>query len=714
METFTFNPSKAQFAADDFTAKTVTVHYYYIDGNGCDDEAFFDVNIFQQPPTPFAADFVVCFTSDDDELSFTESVPGSTITWYSTAADVGTPNFIAQGETFKPTLNELNLVDYFVTQKINNCESPSRKITVGQIASPDFTHEGICVGTPTNFVVPGDLTGIATMIWTIEEMDGTPISVETFTGTNISANYAYTFTDIGRKVVTLEFLSAINCTASVTKTIFIVPSIVLSGEYLEDFEGNNGWISWGNDSPVSSWENATPAGSVINSGTKSWITNADGIFPDNEESFVYSPCFDISALSRPMISFDIFSDLDISAGAVLQYSSDGRFGTWKTIGTDNTGIKWYDVRGLNNVPGGTSSNIFAYGWSEENSGWKNARHPLDEIPVAERNSLIFRIAFNSSTNSKLEGFAFDNFRISEKYRLVVLEHFESTADDKQADYIDDQNVPENEMISLHYRTNLAGDDPMATSESSARLEYYGFTTAPEAIFDGSESEEGKIDEWFNSTFTERSLVEPTMNVNMIVGQAEAGIIKVLSEISAREDVNDPFLIHTVIVEIDANGLKNVVRKLLPDAGGAKHESLLTSDAPIQLDYEWSINALTTDEHDLAAIVFVQDEATKEILQAGYLPFPAPNTITGIEIDADAKLKIYPNPTSSTLHVEFNTLEERKVKVFDQFGKLVTSEDVSSAVRLYEINTSEFASGLYYLQVEGNISEINRRKFIVSH
>ena len=343
---------------------------------------------------------------------------------------------------------------------------------------------------------------------------------------------------------------------------------------------------------------------------------------------------------------------------------------------------------------------------------------MDEIPLAERSSLIFRIAFNSSTNSKLEGFAFDNFRISEKYRLVVLEHFESTSDDAQADFIAEENVPSSEMISLQYRTNVSGEDPMATSESNARLEYYGFTKAPEAVFDGYESYDSQtepiISEWFNSTFTSRALVEPTMNVDMAVGEVEAGILKVLSQLSAREDITDPFLIHTAIVEIDANGLKNVVRKFLPDAGGAKHPSLLKTDTPIQLDYEWSINGLKEDAHDLAVVVFVQDEKTKKILQAGYLPFPAPNTITGIEIDADAKLKIFPNPTSSLLYVEFSSLEERTVKVFDQYGKQILKEDISSSTLVYEISTAKYATGVYYLQVEGKNSDIDRKKFIVSH
>ena len=52
------------------------------------------------------------------------------------------------------------------------------------------------------------------------------------------------------------------------------------------------------------------------SGSKAWKTNLAGNYNDLEKSYLYSPCFDISGMTNPTLSFNVAWILKI---AVLHY-----------------------------------------------------------------------------------------------------------------------------------------------------------------------------------------------------------------------------------------------------------------------------------------------------------------------------------------------------------------------------------------------------------
>ena len=80
--------------------------------------------------------------------------------------------------------------------------------------------------------------------------------------------------------------------------------VVNTYPYLEGFESTDGyWYAKGTNS---SWQWGHPNKTLINkaaNGLKAWVTSLDGNYNDNEQSYLYSPCFDLSALSQPMLSF---------------------------------------------------------------------------------------------------------------------------------------------------------------------------------------------------------------------------------------------------------------------------------------------------------------------------------------------------------------------------------------------------------------------------
>src|SRR6185312_12273600 len=105
--------------------------------------------------------------------------------------------------------------------------------------------------------------------------------------------------------------------------------LVDSFPYLQNFEAGDGyWYSGGINN---SWQYGIPASANIHkaaSGTKAWKTNLAGNYNNNERSYLYSPCFDISALGHPMLSFSMAMKIEncgatLCDAAYMEYSYDG-------------------------------------------------------------------------------------------------------------------------------------------------------------------------------------------------------------------------------------------------------------------------------------------------------------------------------------------------------------------------------------------------------
>ena len=283
--------------------------------------------------------------------------------------------------------------------------------------------------------------------------------------------------------------------------------------------------------------------------------------------------------------------------------------------------------------------------------------------------------------------------------------------------IPDISSDENELINLQYR---AGDEPLFSSEVNARMEYYGITTAtaPYAIFDGIETNTEPLDQWGVSAFDLRSLNNPKVKIQISNAQSNSGELSIITQVEAIEDINDPFIIITAIIERDANGLKNVVRKMLPDASGRRIENLMKSDAPIASSYTWPLNNLDpTNELDIAIVAFVQDLKTNEILQSAIRDIDETLIVTGLDELADGtKYLLYPNPASDKVTLMFMKPAENDInlKIYDQFGKLIFSQLIKTGEYQTGISVNKYAIGVYLLQLETNSEILLRSKFIISH
>ncbi len=136
---------------------------------------------------------------------------------------------------------------------------------------------------------------------------------------------------------------------------------------IEDRGGNSAW-------------NFTTATPTVGSAQMAWNNMP---YNTSDQSYVNSPCFDMSAYTKPAFSLSYLMDVRKQQdGAVLQYSTNvaGGVQVWKTVGSIGSGQNWYSTQGVSGKPGDPFNSNF-YGWSEANSvnDWTVSKNPLDAV-----------------------------------------------------------------------------------------------------------------------------------------------------------------------------------------------------------------------------------------------------------------------------------------------------------------------------------------------
>ncbi|MEO9967860.1 MAG: LamG-like jellyroll fold domain-containing protein [Reichenbachiella sp.] len=435
-----------------------------------------------------------------------------------------------------------------------------------------------------------------------------------------------------------------------------------------DFDGD-GIISNDPEKPVSSdnWIWST----LDDTGDNHYITL--------EDSWLYTPSFDISQLTKPMVQFNMIYDFENDKdGAVIQYSTD-RGQSWTTLGTfaDNatTGLEWYNFDNVGADPGQqqTTANggaVTSVGWSGKVSEpiWTSARHKLDEIPDADRGAVQFRFAIASTDASKdgFLGFAIDDFIIQDRTKNVMIEQFVSaTNDDSEEgiamneatislksdinDLLPSATTTARDEVTLAYHADFGFEDPfneINPAGPSARAIYYNVdqvTSILDGQFGGTDASAKSGDlTWDETDLSLNSLKDPGFEIILTPDpSATDSQIKGTVEFIANQDyaTGTEFRAYVAVLEDTVevsvgvstgtiDGFGYVMRKLLPAGSGeyVKLASELTAGDPLMFDDsdgeptldELSVSwnlANIRDDANLSAIVFIQNSRTKEIYQS---------------------------------------------------------------------------------------------------
>jgi hypothetical protein len=202
--------------------------------------------------------------------------------------------------------------------------------------------------------------------------------------------------------------------------------------YYNDFETDiSGWrhnASLNKDD----WQWTSPKGVKLDtafSGTKVWITNDTGQISTMSRMHLYTPVFDLSTTTNPVLEFDA-EFYNINTHVNMSYSIDGG-ANWIVLDTTSTSFNrwyysmWYNSGNFTDNTGAAKQSGWFFNLSEKAfycSGTyngkdveRNTRYSLDISSFSGIKKIQFRFNVGTYDDYGCEGIMIDNFSIQEAY-----------------------------------------------------------------------------------------------------------------------------------------------------------------------------------------------------------------------------------------------------------------------------------------------------------
>ncbi|NME68479.1 Ig-like domain-containing protein [Flammeovirga aprica] len=555
-------------------------------------------------------------------------------------------------------------------------------------------------------------------------------------GTSSTAmNPKHQYTEVGSYLVTYEVRTEKGCSNILQQEVYVLPHPVLLTEddfYFQNFDFDDGdWKATANNTNIS-WEYGIPMTTNFSSTNNAWVTNLDSTYFENEESFLNLPSFDISGLTKPMLSFDMKIDIENGIdGAILQYSLDSGQ-TWYLLGDVEDPINWYNSQSILADPGNQifGTNTLSKGWTGTNAtyGYESGeylsvRHQLDNF-IGEQH-LRLRFAFKSNSAQEYEGLVIDNFFIGNRQKVVLIESMTNAAQEASNRAMSSLGehlaTMESDVLSINYHINLEGfvDDLNKDNQeaSSGRKFFYGVTNAPRTIVDGNLGAEPKhtddfLEEFENNVY-QRTLLDPEfsieLNTDNLANTGQLGVS--LTSHGTFDAADSEILLHIVMIEKSISGVEvtkdisehlNVMKSMSP-APGAEGTSFFGRSWNVgsteTVFVDWA-NASVYNTENVELIVFVQDNVSKEIFQAMSYQLDPSLLTTGIinstELPTDLEWNIYPNPASSVIQVSTTEFINQGGWEISNINGQKVKEGTFSGNR-YSVSVEDLASGVYLIR-----------------
>jgi hypothetical protein len=170
-----------------------------------------------------------------------------------------------------------------------------------------------------------------------------------------------------------------------------------------------------------------------------------------------------------------------------------------------------------------------------------------------------------------------------------------------------------------------------------------------------------------------------------------------------------------------------MRKMLPNASGITLTAM-TPNTPLTFKrkYKFSYNLDNTsqgtfnlwgaDFTDVSVVVWVQDNATKEIFQAAF--DESVTSVTGINDNENGlEARFYPNPSNDATFMKVNipTASNVNVEVFNLMGQRVGFQNfgTQNGAQTFKFDTADLTSGVYLFNLTVGNKKVTR-KVSVSH
>jgi hypothetical protein len=604
------------------------------------------------------------------------------------------------------------------TTSMGGCVSETDSIIrVGALPRTELSWENACLGDTTQFF---DLTpplegveGDSMVGWFWDFGDGATDSVP-----NSEHVYATTFAN---RQVELITVTSLNCSDTARERVYILP-VVTGFPYEQGFEANDGeWVSVGGNE-LWQWRDlpATP----FADGGKGWFTDAPGDrYPQNTDAFLFTACFDLKNMARPAMALKRWSDSETDDGTVLQVLFTGSpTRKWQNVGSINaegvaSGLAWYNSESIFAQPGQVGQGL---GWTGRDSVWRISRHKLDALQ--DSGKVRFRLAFaaddREDTTAIARGFALDSLWIGERDRSSVVEVFGDGTQPVIRDFSRrlQENNPQ-DLVVVQYPWTDSPFYEQNPAPPRARSLYYGVNHDVEAVLDGNAYND-RLFGLDQTTIDRRVLQASPFEVVFDTTANESIILRYQGEVPILEEI----WVSVIVAERFQDELL-VVRKMLPDPGGY---SFFTwpPNFEVKLAPLWEAAAqpdpsLVVEYDSLAVIVLVQEQESKEVLQAAISPIWSGVLDPGL-VEREASplapnaWQVYPNPTRGLLTLEFPQLLTKgsEALIYDMQGRVVMRQRLKVEVNQEELDLKALGKGVYQLEVRGLGDQVWRERVVV--
>lgn len=287
------------------------------------------------------------------------------------------------------------------------------------------------------------------------------------------------------------------------------------------------------------------------------------------------------------------------------------------------------------------------------------------------------------------------------------------------------NYSDDQYSILKYQMSWPGaGDPYYSDEGGDRRTYYSVNSVPNLVLDGN-SWQGNSSS-LTAQLIDDAIAKPAfldMSSNYSIGGQTVDFSVTIDPLGDFSNLTMYAAIfeYETFDNIGTNGeteFNYVMKKMVPGSMGYNISSLqdgiqlvenfsytfqgnyiLPIDATNPVNH--SINHTVEDFDNLGVIVWIQDDATKEILQSTTASLV--NDVNS-DLSSVSKVMIFPNPTKEIATLAIKGLEKSyiDVKIVSLLGEIVYDESiiVSSPLYFSQINISDLNSGIYSIVLSG--------------
>jgi hypothetical protein len=253
----------------------------------------------------------------------------------------------------------------------------------------------------------------------------------------------------------------------------------------------------------------------------------------------------------------------------------------------------------------------------------------------------------------------------------------------------------NEFSLISYQVNWPGTgDPYYTAEIGTRVSYYGVTGAPTLYVDAKDGTN------FSAALLESDLTNAVANPAYFAIDAAKSLVgnDMSVQVTTMPYLTGNFNLFVAVVEkqttgnVASNGeteFHNVFMKMMSSASGDSVS--FTHDVQAVNNFQTTLTGLfIEDMADLDVVVFIQDPATKAIMQSKI----AAEGLSTNSFDSASKFKVYPNPSNGIVKIKTETPVD--VVVMDITGKIVYS--MNQVTSDSQLNLSSLQKGIYMAKI----------------